>query len=145
MDGLSRCQSCRKCEDKKSTSLSRAYGDMSNIRTAMNAAPFDFLTSRSHFGDLENETIDKTIATSKMMRRGPPPSGRSRGRARLAVAVFSPQIASRLAPSATATVWKCIGAMLRPFSPILPVFNVAGGTAASEVLVRALLTICRRR
>ena len=46
MDGLSLLQKLQEAEDKdrKSTIIVSAYGDMSNIRTAMNRGAFDFLT-----------------------------------------------------------------------------------------------------
>ena len=44
-----------------------AYGDMSNIRTAMNRGAFDFLTKPIDFADLET-TIDKTIRHVEMLR-----------------------------------------------------------------------------
>ncbi len=37
-----------------------AYGDMDNIRTAMNRGAFDFITKPVNFEDLEC-TIEKTI------------------------------------------------------------------------------------
>ena len=60
MDGLSLLQKLQEAEEKKSTIIVSAYGDMSNIRTAMNRGAFDFLTKPIDFGDLEM-TIDKTI------------------------------------------------------------------------------------
>lgn len=47
MDGLSLLAKLQEAEDKKSTIIVSAYGDMSNIRTAMNRGAFDFLTNRS--------------------------------------------------------------------------------------------------
>jgi cytochrome bd-type quinol oxidase subunit 2 len=44
MDGLSLLAKLQEAEDKKSTIIVSAYGDMSNIRTAMNRGTFDFLT-----------------------------------------------------------------------------------------------------
>ena len=41
MDGLSLLQKLQEAEDKKSTIIVSAYGDMSNIRTAMNRGAFD--------------------------------------------------------------------------------------------------------
>ena len=67
MDGLSLLQKLQEAEDKKSTVIVSAYGDMSNIRTAMNRGAFDFLTKPIDFGDLEM-TIDKTIRHVEMMR-----------------------------------------------------------------------------
>lgn len=44
-----------------------AYGDMDNIRTAMNRGAYDFITKPINFEDLEI-TIDKTIAHINMLR-----------------------------------------------------------------------------
>lgn len=96
MDGLSLLQKLQEAEDKKSTVIVSAYGDMSNIRTAMNRGAFDFLTKPIDFGDLEL-TIDKTIRHVEMMRD----ARRRQAEAERAHAslsrYFSPQIASRLA------------------------------------------------
>ena len=46
-----------------------AYGDMDNIRSAMNKGAFDFLTKPIDFDDFE-KTIEKTVATVKMIRAG---------------------------------------------------------------------------
>ncbi len=96
MDGLSLLQKLQEAEDKKSTIIISAYGDMSNIRTAMNRGAFDFLTKPIDFGDLEM-TIDKTIRHVEMMRE----ARRRQAEAERAHAslsrYFSPQIASRLA------------------------------------------------
>ena len=67
MDGLSLLQKLQEADDKKSTIIVSAYGDMSNIRTAMNRGAFDFLTKPIDFGDLEL-TINKTIRHVEMMR-----------------------------------------------------------------------------
>ena len=96
MDGLSLLQRLQEAEDKKSTIIVSAYGDMSNIRTAMNRGAFDFLTKPIDFGDLEL-TIDKTIRHVEMMRE----ARRRQAEAERAHAslsrYFSPQIAARLA------------------------------------------------
>ena len=96
MDGLSLLQKLQETEDRKSTIIVSAYGDMSNIRTAMNRGAFDFLTKPIDFGDLEM-TIDKTIRHIEMMRE----ASRRQLEAERAHAslsrYFSPQIASRLA------------------------------------------------
>src|SRR5665213_3557462 len=96
MDGLSLLQKLQEAEEKKSTIIVSAYGDMSNIRTAMNRGAFDFLTKPIDFGDLEL-TIDKTIRHVEMMRE----ARRRQAEAERAHAslsrYFSPQIASRLA------------------------------------------------
>src|SRR5580700_801746 len=96
MDGLSLLARLQEAEEKKSTIIVSAYGDMSNIRTAMNRGAFDFLTKPIDFGDLE-VTIDKTVRHVEMMR-----DARRRQleaeRAHASLSrYFSPQIASRLA------------------------------------------------
>ena len=101
MDGLSLLQKLQECEDatRKSTVIVSAYGDMSNIRIAMNRGAFDFLTKPIDFGDLEL-TIDKTVRHVEMLRE----ARRRQAEAERAHAslsrYFSPQIASRLASNA---------------------------------------------
>jgi class 3 adenylate cyclase len=96
MDGLSLLQKLQEAEDKKSTIIVSAYGDMSNIRTAMNRGAFDFLTKPIDFGDLEM-TIDKTIRHVERMRDARRRQAEAeRSHASLS-RYFSPQIASRLA------------------------------------------------
>jgi class 3 adenylate cyclase len=96
MDGLSLLQKLQEAEEMKSTVIVSAYGDMSNIRTAMNRGAFDFLTKPIDFGDLEI-TINKTIRHVEAMRD----ARRRQAEAERAHAslsrYFSPQIASRLA------------------------------------------------
>src|SRR6478609_8910014 len=50
MDGLSLLQ---ESEERVSTIVVSAYGDMPNIRTAMNRGAFDFVTKPLDFADLE--------------------------------------------------------------------------------------------
>ena len=96
MDGLSLLAKLQEHEDKKSTIIVSAYGDMSNIRTAMNRGAFDFLTKPIDFDDLEI-TINKTISHVQTMRE----ARRRQLEAERAHAslsrYFSPQIANRLA------------------------------------------------
>src|SRR6266481_9633416 len=67
MDGLSLLAKLQEAEDKKSTIIVSAYGDMSNIRTAMNRGAFDFLTKPIDFADLET-TINKTLRHIETLR-----------------------------------------------------------------------------
>jgi adenylate cyclase len=96
MDGLSLLAKLQEAEDKKSTIIVSAYGDMSNIRTAMNRGAFDFLTKPIDFSDLET-TIAKTIRHIEMLRE----ARRRQMEAERAHAslsrYFSPEIARRLA------------------------------------------------
>src|SRR6266850_5409256 len=94
MDGLTLLQKIQEADDKKSTVIVSAYGDMSNIRTAMNRGAFDFLTKPIDFADLEM-TIEKTIRHVVMMRE----TRRRQVEAERAHAslsrYFSPQVAAR--------------------------------------------------
>lgn len=96
MDGLSLLAKLQEAEDKKSTVIVSAYGDMSNIRIAMNRGAFDFLTKPIDFADLET-TIAKTIRHIEMLRE----VRRRQMEAERAHAAlsrfFSPEIARRLA------------------------------------------------
>jgi len=96
MDGLSLLAKLQEAEDKKSTIIVSAYGDMSNIRTAMNRGAFDFLTKPIDLSDLE-VTIDKTIHHVEMLREARLRQAEAeRAHASLS-RYFSPEIARRLA------------------------------------------------
>lgn len=103
MDGLSLLAKLQEAEDKKSTIIVSAYGDMSNIRTAMNRGAFDFLTKPIDFADLEM-TIQKTIRHIEMLRE----VKRRQMEAERAHAAlsrhFSPELARRLAASGESDV-----------------------------------------
>jgi adenylate cyclase len=133
MDGLSLLQKLQEAEDKKSTIIVSAYGDMSNIRTAMNRGAFDFLTKPIDFGDLET-TIDKTMRHVEAMRD----ARRRQAEAERAHAslsrYFSPQIASRLAADSEGNGmevhWRDVAAVFTDISG----FTSLVETAAPEVL-----------
>ena len=61
MDGLTFLSEMSKIHPIKKAIIVSAYGDMVNIRTAMNKGAFDFVTKPVDFSDLEM-TIDKTFA-----------------------------------------------------------------------------------
>src|SRR5262245_63462244 len=67
MDGLSLLQKLQESEDNIMTVIVSAYGDMTNIRTAMNRGAFDFVTKPIDFSDLET-TIAKTIRNIRFLR-----------------------------------------------------------------------------
>src|SRR5438874_362027 len=96
MDGLSLLAKLQEAEDKKSAIIVSAYGDMSNIRSAMNRGAFDFLTKPIDFADLE-ATIKKTIRHIEVLRE----ARRRQTEAERAHAslsrYFSPELAKRLA------------------------------------------------
>jgi len=61
MDGLSLISKLVELENAPKAVVISAYGDMENIRMAMNYGAFDFITKPIDFADLEI-TIDKTLA-----------------------------------------------------------------------------------
>ena len=60
MDGLTLLDRIRELDRLVRTIVISAYGDMSNIRTAMNRGAFDFITKPVDFDDL-HKTVDKTL------------------------------------------------------------------------------------
>ena len=64
MDGLSLLQKLQESEEQLSTIIVSAYGDMANIRTAMNRGAFDFLIKPIDLADLQT-TIAKTLRISR--------------------------------------------------------------------------------
>jgi signal transduction histidine kinase len=67
MDGLTLLQKLQESEGNLSTVIVSAYGDMANIRTAMNRGAFDFLVKPIDFLDFET-TIAKTIRHVEVLR-----------------------------------------------------------------------------
>ena len=101
MDGLSLLQKLQEHEEKLSTVIVSAYGDMANIRTAMNRGAFDFLTKPIDFLDFET-TIAKTIRHVEVLREARlRQSAAERAHASLS-RYFSPNLAERLASDADA-------------------------------------------
>src|ERR1019366_1610779 len=95
MDGLSLLQKLQESDEKLSTIIVSAYGDIANIRTAMNRGAFDFLTKPIDFLDLET-TIAKTLRHVEVLRE----ARRRQAEAERAHAslsrYFSPNLAERL-------------------------------------------------
>jgi adenylate cyclase len=101
MDGLSLLAKLQENDEDLSTIIVSAYGDMANIRTAMNRGAFDFLTKPIDFTDLET-TIAKTLRYVTALRE----ARRRQAQAERAHAslsrYFSPNLAQRLAGDADA-------------------------------------------
>ncbi len=100
MDGLSLLQKLQESEERVSTIIVSAYGDMANIRTAMNRGAFDFLTKPIDFADLE-ATIAKTIRhveTLREARERQAQAERAYGRLRR---FLPPQVADLIVSSGT--------------------------------------------
>ena len=101
MDGLTLLQKLQDNEEKLSTIIVSAYGDMTNIRTAMNRGAFDFLTKPIDFLDLET-TIAKTIRHIEILREAQRrQAAAERAHASLS-RYFSPNLAAQLASDADA-------------------------------------------
>jgi adenylate cyclase len=101
MDGLSLLQKLQEREEGISTIIVSAYGDMANIRTAMNRGAFDFLTKPIDFPDLET-TITKTIRHIQVLREARErQTAAERAHAALS-RYFSPNLALRLASDSEA-------------------------------------------
>ena len=69
MDGLTLLVNVKEKYEHKKAVVVSAYGDMENIRTAMNRGAFDFITKPIDFTDLET-TIDKTIREIRVIQKG---------------------------------------------------------------------------
>ncbi len=96
MDGLSLLQQLQESEERVSTIIVSAYGDMANIRTAMNRGAFDFVTKPIDFSDLET-TITKTLRHVQFLREARQRQAEAeRAHASLS-RYFSPNLALRLA------------------------------------------------
>ena len=119
MDGLTLLQKLQDGEDGMSTIIVSAYGDMANIRTAMNRGAFDFVTKPIDFGDLET-TIAKTLRHIESLRE----ARRRQAEAERAHAslsrYFSPNLALRLAGDGGAASSKGSAARSRRCSPTSP-------------------------
>ena len=101
MDGLSLLQKLQETEDKPTTIIVSAYGDMANIRTAMNRGAFDFLTKPIDFPDLE-ATIAKTIRHVEVLREARERQAAAERAHALLSRYFSPNLAQRLVSDAAA-------------------------------------------
>ena len=67
MDGLALLKQLGETKPNIRSVIVSAYGDMNNIRTAMNRGAFDFVTKPIDFNDLEI-TIDKTLKHLALVR-----------------------------------------------------------------------------
>ena len=128
MDGLTLLQKIQEGDDPLSTVIVSAYGDMANIRTAMNRGAFDFLTKPIDFADLET-TINKTlrhIETLREARRRQITAERAHA---LLSRYFSPNLAERLASDPEAVD---LGGQRREITSLFT--DMAGFTTLVETL-----------
>lgn len=133
MDGLSLLQKLQESEEKLLTIIVSAYGDMANIRTAMNRGAFDFLIKPIDFADLE-ATIAKTVRHIEFLRE----AKRRLLEAERAYAslsrYFSPNLAQRLAGDLGAVN---LGGQRREIATLFT--DVAGFTTLVEAIEPSML------
>jgi adenylate cyclase len=96
MDGLTLLQKLQESEEKISTIIVSAYGDMTNIRTAMNRGAFDLLTKPIDFLDFE-ATLTKTIRHVGVLREARRRQAEAERAHALLSRYFSPNLAEQLA------------------------------------------------
>jgi adenylate cyclase len=96
MDGLSLLRKLQERDKKVSTIIVSAYGDMSNIRSAMNGGAFDFVTKPIDFQDLET-TIAKTIRHIEVLRDAQQRQASAERAYASLSRYFSPNLAQQLA------------------------------------------------
>jgi adenylate cyclase len=134
MDGLSLLAKLQEAEEKISTVIVSAYGDMVNIRTAMNRGAFDFLIKPIDFADLET-TVQKTMRHIEVLRE----AKRRQAAAERAHATlsryFSPNLAARLAVGGDAID---LGGQRREVAALFT--DIAGFTTLVESLDPAVLS-----
>jgi adenylate cyclase len=101
MDGLTLLQKLQESEERLSTIIVSAYGDMANIRTAMNRGAFDFVTKPIDFQDLET-TIAKTLRHIEVLRNARERQAAAERAYSSLSRYFSPNLAKRLVNEADA-------------------------------------------
>src|SRR6516162_4237698 len=128
MDGLSLLQKLQENEEKLSTIIVSAYGDMANIRLAMNCGAFDFLTKPIDFLDLER-TIAKTIRHIEILREARRRQAAAERAHALLSRYFSPNLAQRLASDSDSID---LGGQRQEIATLFT--DIAGFTALVETL-----------
>jgi adenylate cyclase len=101
MDGLTLLRKLQENEEKVTTIIVSAYGDMANIRTAMNCGAFDFVTKPIDFVDLET-TVAKTLRHIEFLRDARQRQAAAEQAYASLSRYFSPNLAQRLASDADA-------------------------------------------
>jgi adenylate cyclase len=133
MDGLTLLQKLQDAEENVSTIVVSAYGDMANIRTAMNRGAFDFVTKPIDFFDLET-TIAKTLKHVNFLRDARQrQAAAERAHASLS-RYFSPNLAQRLADDSDAID---LGGQRREIATLFT--DITSFTALVEALEPAVL------
>ncbi len=137
MDGLTLLQKLGEAEECPATLIVSAYGDMANIRTAMNRGAFDFVTKPIDFADFET-TLKKTLRHIETLREARRRAATAE-RAHAALSrYFSPNLAVRLAADTSALE---LGGRRRDIASMftdITSFTTLAESLDSEVLARLL-------
>jgi adenylate cyclase len=138
MDGLTLLAELRRRQSPVRAIIVSAYGDMANIRTAMNRGAFDFVTKPVDLNDLEitiNKTLDDIARMRELERRRA-----AAERARLNLSrYFSPNIVEILAERD-----EPLGAVRRQTVAVLFV-DIVGFTRMAETMApEAVVTMLRQ-
>jgi adenylate cyclase len=128
MDGLSLLQKLQESEEKISTVIVSAYGDMTNIRTAMNCGAFDFVTKPIDFVDLET-TISKTLRHIEFLREARQRQAAAEQAYASLSRYFSPNLAQQLTDDSAAVD---LGGQRREIATLFT--DIASFTALVETL-----------
>jgi adenylate cyclase len=138
MDGLTLLNELRQRKSPVRTIMVSAYGDMTNLRTAMNRGAFDFVTKPVDFADLE-VTIHKTLADiAKLREIERLHAAAERARSNLS-RYFSPNIVEMLAAQD-----EPLGAVRRQMVAVLFV-DIVGFTRMAEAMPpEAVVTLLRQ-
>lgn len=136
MDGLSLLEALQQRDDRKSAIVVSAYGDMTNIRTAMNRGAFDFLTKPIDFSDLE-ATILKTVRHVEALREARRrQTDAERAHASLS-RYFSPELAKRLVAGRDdemAVHWRQVGAIFTDITGFTSLVEVVAPEQLAKLL-----------
>jgi len=133
MDGLTLLQKLQEGEERLSTIVVSAYGDMANIRTAMNRGAFDFVTKPIDLQDLET-TIAKTLRHIEFLNQARERQAAAERAYSSLSRYFSPNIAQRLASDVDAID---LGGQRREITTLFT--DIASFTALAEALEPSVL------
>jgi len=135
MDGLTLLARLQEMPDPPATVIVSAYGDMANIRTAMNRGAFDFLTKPIDFADLD-ATMARTLRHVQDRRAGEARRQKAE-RAHAALArYFSPNLARQLADAERSLD---LGGQWLDLSAVFT--DIADFTALAEALEPGVLAV----
>lgn len=134
MDGLTLIKNLQETNADLATVIVSAYGDIANIRTAMNGGAFDFLMKPIDFNDLET-TIARTLKHVEALREAKRRQlAAERAHASLS-RYFSPSLAEKLAGGGD------VGVLAGERREVATVFtDIQGFTRLAETLDSEILT-----